>query len=220
VTAIRLDEQPIECPDRAGTVGDVVSVVRSRFDPRQRMIVALQCDGQEVGSDDIPRTLQRPLTDFNSIHLISDVPRSVALAALRDAQSQLLETRMLREQIADAFSQSRMTDAMDALSTLVRLCAQMHQAVLQSAALTGLDPRDLHVPGAARERDAAGNASMDTSDSLEAVTRGLRQVREALMQQDFVVLADQMRYEMQGTLDAWGELLSRVIACVEALPPR
>lgn len=212
MTAILLDEQPVEHAT-ATTVGELVASVRAGFDPRRRMIVALQCDGHEVPIEAIDETLRRRVTDFTQLRLISDQPRRVALAALRQVEPQLNEARELRIRVADGLTESRVTDAMDSLASLIRICAQAHQAAIQSAVLVGLDPRDLH---AAEPTGASGAPSFATQ--LESVTQGLRQLREALVQQDFVLLADQMRYEMESALDAWSMLVRTVLAAVESLP--
>jgi hypothetical protein len=93
---------------------------------------------------------------------------------------------------------------MSGLAELVRICAQAHETVLKTSAVLGLDLGRVEV----QDRDVARH--------IERVADSLRQLRESLLAQDFVVVADQMQFEMCDTLDAWDEILAAVLARAEA----
>lgn len=200
---LHIDDAPAELPAGAQTVGQVVQVVGDRLAGSDRLVTRLQCGGEDVTDEAWSAVMQRGIGEVERIDLHTEPRRGTVLAALRQAREVLGQAMALRAVVAEALIEGRLSEAMDDLSALIRQCAASQEAVHVGAALMNID------------LDALAARDSELGAGIRSIAEALRQLKEALAQGDHVLLADQLRFEFDQTLAAWGGVVGALINEIE-----
>jgi len=221
MTAILLDDEPVLDLHAAQTVGQVLEAIRTRLRSDGRMITSLCCDGEAISGDGLAAAMDRPLNAVGRLALESDLTRGLVLSILRQCRTSAADAQAARERIADALAQGCMTDAMRQMTELLRDWSQMLSAVMQATQAMEIDLERVELPSAGghhgirSESEDPNGEPLTVMACLAHVTESLRQLRSSLMAQDFVVLGDQFRYELESTLTAWSSMIDGLISHIE-----
>lgn len=204
MTVVLLDGEPLTGLGEPGRVADVVHAVRNRLAARDRLVVGIGCDGVTIPEPELSQTLDRAVNGIERLELRSERLSSLVLGALRQAAGLLTELQISREAIANALAEARAAEAMKSLGEFMRTWSQTLSAVERCAEAMQISLDDLSIAG------------RSVTEHVGDVALALRSLKDGLTAQDFVIVADQMRYEMPATIDAWHAVLRAMIEHVES----
>ena len=191
-----LDEQPIDTTDLAGdTLEQLLRVVQDERCTPGRLIVGVCCDGQDVESDALAAALAKAPSDFERVDIFTSGKESLVVEALTQAATSLEETARQVEQVAALLTEGKEKEGAEVLAGCIAVWQQVHMAIDQSIRMLGIDPNELVVHGEPLLRLLAKPAEV------------LRQIKEALQSQDFVMLSDVLQYEFGDACEQWLDLI-------------
>ena len=168
------------------------------IDDDAQMIVSILCDGQLVEPDQLDQVLASPIEQFGRLELQTVTIRGQVAATLQEAIAVLGNGHSICEHVADALSQGRHDDAMAEMQKLLELFRQAQQTTLLSCQLLGTQPSDL----------LSGPHSFD--DLLEKIRQNLTDLKAGMESQDFVLVADLLRYEFTEPIEHWASFLKQL----------
>jgi hypothetical protein len=200
-----LDDVAISSPQRDATLGSVLASARHQIADDCRWIMTVRCDGQSIGMGDLEAFLVRPASQFDRIEFETEHPRAVILAVLRQAVAQLEQARLDRLTITDHLASGRSAEAMSGLAEFVRSCLSINESAIRSVEALGLLAAHERIDMPAIKQQAG------------RVEGSLRMLHEALTQQDFVLIADHLQYEMDEVLNSWRTVLDAMIRSAESV---
>ena len=194
-----LDNEPLE-----SSVGEderleaLLAEVNRAMSERDRVVVAILCNDQEVNADALPKALATPLSEFQRVELRSQPAGEVARAVLDQASGLLEETEREQPGIVEMLNEGNTVRGMELLAGSFRLWLQAHEAVLGAIRLGSVPLDDVRVDG---------TPSVDIVNGLKDK---LEQIKEALEARDYVMLADILQYELPETLQTWKSLIGQL----------
>lgn len=195
------DNRPIQCMFASGeSLEEGLRRMQEQFADEDRIIVGVKCDGVHLSDQDLQDALERPISAFRRIEVVTSRPKELAIGALREASKALADVDGRRVDVAGLFSSGRTTDGMEGLSHMLGVWQQVHDVVIKSLHMADIDPEACQVDGT------------PLSECLEEPRRQLVLIRDALKAQDFVQLADVLEYEFGEALNAWQRLIDHVCA--------
>ncbi len=164
----------------------------------QQVVVSLRCDGRDIAPGDLDSVLDIPVDRFARLELQTMSVLDQVRAALDQAIGVLDDASGLRHEVADHLAGGQHELAMQKLQRLVEVWKQVQQTTVMSAQLLSIDLEALRI----NERGL--------SDILEIIRTRLTELKLAMETQDFVLVADLLRYEFDEPLDNWLGLLTRL----------
>jgi hypothetical protein len=199
--SIMVDHEPLAA-DVLGlrTVGQVLSHVQRD----NRLVVQLLIDGREPDLDQMTRVRQAMLTG-HTLYIETAEPQEMALEVLGEVESQLAEVDRLKSDACELLQQGNPGKAMEKLSGCFSIWHAAQEAVLKVAQLLRVDLSALRV------------SDVSLAEMAAAFGDRLRDIRSALENRDFVMLADTLEFEMTETSAQWRaavESLRSVIGAV------
>lgn len=194
-----LDDQVIEQPpEDGGSLEESLQRIQSTLRAAKRILVALCCDGEEMVGAAMVEALRKPASSYERIDLFSSTREDLVRDTMDQASNSLEETENATQQVAQMLIQGRSPDAIGQLAICLKVWQQVHDAVSKSLDLLGLDPT----------RTKIRDESMDTA--LARPKEVLLQIKQALLAQDHVLLADLLQYEFAEVTDLWHQLIARI----------
>jgi hypothetical protein len=197
---IWVDDQPYAMTGDAGqTVGDLANeVCATEQGSGPRLVVALRCDGQPVAADSLSTVLQTPAGRFQQLELLTQPVAALVRSTLDQAISVIEESAATRERAADLLSEGQQEPAMRELQKFLGVWTQMQQALLISARAMKIDLDSL----------AVGDVTL--TRVLDTIKHQFNELRGAMEQSDFVVVADILRYELTAPLQQFTGILKHL----------
>jgi len=199
--AIYLDDDVVTLPGE--TLGAVLEAAATRLAEHGRIIVEVSVDGQPAPPETLADLAGRAVADAE-VRLVSADPRELAAVVLSEIDERLDAARQMQLEAASEFQVDRVAEGMQRVGEAVAVWQQTQQAVVQTAALVGIDIDELSVEG------------KPVSETIRELVEQIVSLKEALEARDTVTLADALQYEWPETVTAWqavvGEMKQRVIA--------
>ncbi len=179
----------------SATVDDVLEAVRIENSSEGVVIVGFACDGIDVEGDQVADVLAAVADDYARIDVETGQPRVVVGDALVEARLALNAADEQRREATGLFAQGKTTEAMKILSQCVSQWLKVNDVVVQAVSFLGQ-----HEAGIAARRD-------EFSERMAPVRGKLTEVKDAILAQDFVTLADILEYEFDFVCDIWRGLI-------------
>jgi hypothetical protein len=200
---ILVDDQPYMMTGPSDqTVGELANEVSlSNGGSEGRFVVSLRCDGQAVGQQELASILQTPAQSYDRLDLQTQPVKALVCGAIEQAIAVLEDSTHAREKAADFLAAGQQEPAMRELQRFMQAWKQIHQTLVVSAQV-------LHI-----DLDAIRVGDTALTDVLEALKTQFTNLHEAMVQADFVVVGDILRYEL-------AEPLSQLALCVRGLTGR
>jgi len=196
---ILVDEQTYEpTGGPAMTVGELADeVVRSSQDSPDapRIVVGVFCDEEPVPQDNLDHVLTQPVSDFEKLELQTQSLRSLVKATLTQAITLFEEAAQLRIRVADLLAESNAESAMEYLQRFFNIWKQVQQSTLVCAQALGVDLETMQVNGRGLVK------------IFEPIRDLLNELKDAMVNHDFVLVGDILRYEFEEPFDDWRALL-------------
>jgi len=163
-----------------------------------RMIVGVKSDGVPLLGQELTDALAQPPGDYACLELATSLPAKLVASAMVEASKTLARTDEKRDEIAERLSEGKTAEGLAALTESLAVWHQVHDAIVQSISMLGIDPVAIMVGDEPLER------------TLDVPKEQLEQIRTALTVQDFVLLADILQYEFPACVQTWQELIETV----------
>lgn len=182
------------------TLGDALRVVQSAHCPPGEVIVGVRHNGVDIPGAEMDEALAKPAGQFQKLDLVTAAPARLVADALGQTHGVLDEADAARQATAEHFSAGRIDEGKRALVVDLRVWQQIHEAITQSIRMLDLKTEALVIDG------------QPLIEVLEKPRQLLVQVKEALAGEDYVMLADILKYEFEDVTEPW----RRIIDVLEA----
>ena len=173
------------------TVAEFIESARQSLAGSGRMLIALRCDENEVGPDQLDSLLTEPVSRFGRLDLTSDHPGRVVEDILLHARSCLSQSFELVQDASTKFCSGECVDAMTALIACIQSWGQVHEAIVKGGQLMRIDFETLLIRG------------RSVQAWLSGLVDRLREIKGAVESNDLVLLADMLKYELDESLQEW-----------------
>jgi len=202
---ILIDDVRLSSPVPAdATVADVIALAKDQLDPQQSIIVGVRREGELVASNEIEAVLDQRVDRIDRLELLTGDPRAIVLETLTQSQLAFEQTFHEVTRVADQLADGSVADAMARLLDCVAAWSGVHQAIMQGGALLDIDFENLVIE------------SRPLIDWMSDLAARLQDIKSAIANQDHVLLADILRYEIDETLRAWQRFLAGFVQYVRS----
>ena len=194
-----LDDQAItEREHDEGTLEQSLRVLQSRLEKAKRILVSFRCDGEDMIGPAMTEALKLPASTFDRIDVYSGTRTELVLETMTHASASLEEAEVSIQEIARLLTEGRSPEAIPRLGECLSVWQQVHEAVWKSLTLLELDPARIKI----------GDETVDAT--LTRPKDVLLQIKNALLAQDHVLLADILQYEFTDVTEMWHSLIARL----------
>lgn len=190
----------------AATLETLVNEVRQAC-PADRIVVEVRFDGQPLTGDDLEARMTRSIDGTAQIDFSSACPRELACDALREIVTQLDDAVEVHHSVARDFQSGRATVGAANMGGLLATWQACCQAYRHCSDLLGSEIQQLPAdrrPG---------------SPQIASLVSRLREVRDAFDARDYVLLADQLEFELAPLCIEWRDRLAALIDELHATQP-
>lgn len=198
--AIFLDGTPVTVSNgRTLSVQGVIDELSPDLTDRGRLITSIVCDGRAVVSDEIEAVLRLPAGDFERLELQSGDLQGLAREVLTGARDLFERSEQCRRDAVDRFGDGQTGQAMEKLAECFRAWVHVHEAVAKTGQLLHMDLEQMRI------------GDFNVSSWLADLTCKLRDLKGALEANDYVSIADILRYEFDEIAERWDALIASLI---------
>lgn len=188
-----------------GTVEDALRRVQSDLCAPGDTVVAVRCNGEEIPGDTMAQTLRRPLSACERLEVFTGSKAALVTEAMGQALASLEQTDEECQRVAELLTEGKTVDAIQALGDCLGVWQQIHDAVAKSIQILELDLNTTMVKG---------------QPLVQLITKPkeiLLQIKNALVSQDHVLLADILQYEFSEVSQQWQEIADALQQHAEGL---
>jgi hypothetical protein len=196
--SVTVDQEPLAA-EALGlqTVGQVLAHLQ-RDD---RLVVNLLIDGEQP---DLSRmgTLRSSAVGGRTLYIETAHPGEMALDVLDEVEAQLSDADAFKSEAADLLQQNQVAKAMEKLGLCFTTWQTAQESVLKVGQLLRLDLTGLTADGET------------LIEILGEFTQQLKQIKDTLVDRDFVLLSDLLLYETTETNHKWTAVLDALRAAI------
>ncbi|NLX12833.1 MAG: hypothetical protein GXY44_04160 [Phycisphaerales bacterium] len=201
---IFVDDQPYVSPGIPGqTVAELANqVCQNSTDSANRMVVAIRCNGAQVGNDQLESVLASPAEQYDSIELLTQPVAAMVKSTLSQAIEIFEQSAENRRKAADLITEGRQPEAMSHLQNFLDVWRQVQESMLMCAQAMQVDLEVLTVN------------DLNLTDILALIKNQLNDLKAAMESGDYVVVGDILRYEFDEPCEHWIRFLG--LLCEQA----
>ena len=202
---IMLDQEVVTPElDAASTLGETLLWVQNRLQDTGKVIVKVEIDGTVLDGTALSEKDQMAV-GARQVGIFTADQRDLAHAMLGKlaALVEYLGTR--HRDVANLIEQGQLPKALEQLGGVLSAWQQIDQAYSSLCRMLHLRVEDLHV------------GDKRATDSLAEFQGQLQEIHQALTQQDMVLLADVLQYEMDGAVANWTGMLAATLGVVDGV---
>jgi hypothetical protein len=194
-----LDDQAVSDREHDdGTLEQSLRAVQSTLENAKRILVGFRCDGEDMIGLAMTEALKQPAASFDRIDAYSTTRTELVVETMTHASASLEEAEGSIHEIARMLTEGRAKEAIPQLGECLTVWQQVHEAVWKSLTLLELDPAKVKI----------GDETVDAT--LARPKDVLTQIKNALLAQDHVLLADILQYEFTDVTEMWHSLIDRL----------
>jgi len=182
-------------PGEGRTLGQVLDEVKDVVAERGKIIVGIECDGQEVPPDQVDQSLTEHADKYWQINFQTVVPATLAAEVLKAARNTLRQIDRDSQVVAERLNQSQIKEAMEVMGSLFGFWSDVYRAVFHTMQLLKIEAEGIEL--------ANGTADM----IMSRLHQQLRDVKTTLENRDYVQLADLLSYELIPLATEWQKLV-------------
>ena len=185
------------------TIESTLRRVQQHHCPSSRLVVGIRCDDVEVDGEEIAGKLSERTGTIEKLEVLTSTKHDLVIGAMLQASQALQESESACQRIGEQMNEGQATEGVKALGECLSVWQQIHEAVTKSLTMLQLDPESMFV------RD---------EPLIDLITRPrdvLVQVKQALMAQDYVLLADVLQYEFSDVTETWYAVLNAIRQAAE-----
>lgn len=181
-----------------GTIEDAVRHVQEKHCSEDQLVVALSCNGNRLDSETMESALARPIPECKKLEVFTGTRAHLVIEAMNHCFDSLEQTEQATESIADRLDGENVADALRELGECMSVWQQIHEALAKSIEMLAINPETFIV---------------SDTPFMQVITKPkevLLQVKQALQQQDHVLLADVLRYELGDATKSWLAIIDHI----------
>ncbi|MFN3166790.1 MAG: hypothetical protein ACE37H_06970 [Phycisphaeraceae bacterium] len=198
---IHIDDQPTQLP--ATSMRELLAAARDELAPTGRVVVEVRIDGETITGPALED--DKPTAADSDIRVYTAEPSELVVGVLEDVRGQLAASQQMQQQAAELLQQDEPARAMDLVKQSIDGWLQAQQAVGQSAQLLQLD------------LDAIQVDDQSVLARMNELIASLIELKDAVVANDYVTLADALQYEWPEITERWDAALGAIVEHVEAL---
>lgn len=179
-------------------LGAALDAAAERLAASGRVVVEVMLEGAVLAGDQIDARRGEAI-DQRDLRLVSADPRALSVETLEQIQARLGDARRLQDDAADLLQRDDASAALRKVGEAIEVWLQTQQAVLHSAAITGLD------------LDAVAVDNEPLSAFTEQLLSRLQELKGLIESGDLVALADALAYEWPEEVARWEALIAALI---------
>jgi len=172
-----------------------VGAVLSHLQRENRLVVNLLIDGQQPDLSAMSQLRQSSVLG-RTLFIETANPRQMAREVLDEVEQQLQQADQFKSEAADLLQQNQVAKAMEKLGVCFTTWQAAQESVLKTGQLLRIDLERLRVGG------------QSLVEILSEFSGQLRQIKDTLMDRDFVLLSDILLYETAQASKRWEEVLN------------
>ena len=196
---IHIDDQPATLP--ATSMRELLAAVSESLAPSGRVVVEVKVDGESITGPALDD--DQPTDQASDIRVYSAKPSDLVVGILEEVRSGLAAASEMQQKAADHLQQDEPAQAMDLVKESINAWLQAQQAVGQSAQLLQLDLQAIQVEG------------QSVIERMNELIASLNELKDIVVANDFVALADALQYEWPDITDRWDGAINAIIKHVE-----
>lgn len=203
---IFLDEEPMTEGEltRASDLAGLLSAARRILQPQKRVVVEVQVDGQILTGEQIVQQHTLRL-DEHRVDLFSASPVSLAIEVLDQMRLRLAENAALQKEAAELLQEDQASAALGRVGESIEVWLQAEQAVRHATGLVEVNLDAIELDGE------------DFGYHTRELLSHLQTLKELIVADDVVGLADVLAYEWPEVTDRWDRLLGAIVDRIEAV---
>lgn len=183
-------------------MSELLASIHQQLEPQGRVVVEVKIDGQSVTGDALDST--KPTEPTSDIRVTTAKPGDLVVGILEDVRTQLNQSQQMQQQAAELLQQDEPAKALELVRSSIDGWLQAQQAVSQSAQLLTLDLSAIVVD------------EQPVLERMQELVESLNELKDALVANDYVALADMLQYEWPDITERWDAALDAIVKHVEA----
>lgn len=180
----------------ADTVEELLQQIQTRLCQPGQMVVKVRCNGEDVPPGQMEPTMKEPTSAFETLEVFTSTRGTLVTDAMKQARASLEQTDAECESIASRINEGKIAEAIESLGDCLRVWQQVHEAVCRCIEMLKIDLKTTELDGKTLEELIAGPKEV------------LTQIKQALVAQDHVLLADVLRYEFDDVSEQWQRVIT------------
>ena len=196
--SVTVDQEPLAAEELGlATVGEVLAHLQ-RDD---RLVVNLLIDGQRPDLSGMSQ-IRKSSVLGRTLFIETARPKQVALDVMDEVETQLRNADEFKSEAADLLQRNQVAKAMEKLGVCFTTWQVAQESVVKTGQLLRIDLGALVVEG------------QSLMEIMSEFTGQLRQIKETLVDRDFVLLSDILLYETTESSRKWGAVLEAMRAVI------
>lgn len=180
---------------------ELLAAVTNELAPSGRVVVEVKVDGQSITGPDLDA--DQPTATTSDIRVYSAKPSDLVVGILEEVRTQLAASQEMQQKAAELLQQDDPAKAMDLVKESINGWLQAQQAVGQSAQLLQLDLQAILVD------------DQPVIERMNELIGSLTELKDIVVANDFVTLADALQYEWPDITDRWDAAIGAIIKHIE-----
>ncbi len=215
---VLLDEQVLDVAEP--TIATALAAARDQAERKGRVIVEATLDGVPIPTEQLEAVPSSPASGGASVQgevrFVSAEPRALVKVTWHDVAEALRQAEQDQAKAAELLQMGKLEQAMGHLASSLGVWENVRQAVLNGAALVGIDLEAVVIEKDSPQGERAGGASMSVGERVAGLAGQLQHVKRHIQSQDWSSLADTLEYELTDEARLWQRVLTQM---AEAIPP-
>ncbi|MGQ9651704.1 MAG: hypothetical protein ACUVXJ_16495 [Phycisphaerae bacterium] len=149
-----------------------------------RYVVGIRCDGQSLSQQELAAALESPADRYERVEIQTQPVAALVRSVLEQAALVLEDSTFAREKAADLLAAGRQEAAMQELQKFLEGWKQIHQTLMVVSQVLRID------------LDSVSEGGISLGPVLETLKSRFTEMKDAMVQSDFVVVGDLLRYEL------------------------
>lgn len=197
--SVTVDQEPLA----AEALGlETVGAVLAHLQRDNRLVVNLLIDGQKPDLAGISQ-LRQSSVHGRSLFIETARPTQMALEVIHEVELQLQNADHFKNEAADLLQRNQVSKAMEKLGVCFTTWQAAQESIVKTAQLLRINLESLAVNG------------RSLSEILSEFTQQLKQIKETLIDRDFVLLSDILLYETTEFTQKWTSVLGAMRKVIE-----
>jgi len=180
---------------------ELLAAATDQLAPEGRVVVEVRIDGEAITGPALDE--DKPTAADSDIRVYSARPNDLVVGVLEDVRGQLAKSQEMQQQAAELLQQDDPAKAMTLIQDSINGWLQAQQAVGQSAQLLQLDLAAIKVD------------DQPVLDRMNELIAQLTELKDAVVANDFVTLADALQYEWPEITERWDAAIGAIVRHVE-----
>ena len=198
---VYMDDQALELD--ASTIGDAIEEASDLAGKFGRIVVDVKLNDEQLEGEVLDAVMSRISAAGDVLKLETADTVELAVEVLNQMRGQINEIQRIQQEAADLLQQDQASEALALIGELTQCWLWVQQGVSQSSSLIGLRLDELKVGEESVEKYAV------------TLLKQLAELKELIINQDMVAMADALAYEWPEVAGKWDQLIVGLISEIQ-----